>query len=157
MTNSIHGRDPNTRPRIVLVNRCFVIDSANKKLLLLKRSSQNRYMPGTWEAPGGKLDEMQDISHALEREVMEETGLLVESTERLVFAHSEIIDNGPYRGLPYILLFSIGKMIGGKLIISDEHDEFVWVTYNEALDYNLGPNIRKALIVLEQHLKKYLE
>lgn len=156
MTDSIHGKDPNARPRIVLVNRCFVLDPETHKLLLLKRSTRNRYMPGTWEAPGGKLDEMQDISHALEREVMEETGLLVEPTERLVFAHSEIIDSGPYKGLPYILLFSIGKSIGGKLILSEEHDEFAWASYEEALDFNLGSNIRKALIVLEPHLKKSL-
>lgn len=101
-----------------------------------------------WEFPGGKLDIGQDLSHALEREVMEETGLLVEPESKLSFADSFVIGDGPYIGLPYVVLFGTAKVLGGKLRLSKEHQAYVWEEYNTALDYDLTPESRKALIVL---------
>ena len=62
------------RPRVVLVNRCFVRDG--EKLLIIQRAKLDSMNAEKWEVPGGKLDEGQDLSHAQEREVMEETGFL---------------------------------------------------------------------------------
>jgi 8-oxo-dGTP diphosphatase len=145
----------NERPKVVLVNRCFVIHKG--KLLLVKRSSTDTHHPGMWEGPGGKLDEGQDLTHALEREVMEETGLLVSPIHPLVFADSYVIGSeGKYKGLPYVVLFGVMKSKGGVLKLSDEHDDFEWVSYKMALDYDLTPEVRKALIVLKKPLKKLL-
>jgi 8-oxo-dGTP diphosphatase len=135
------------RPRVVLVNRCLVKND-KKEMLLIQRSKDDRYNAGMWEFPGGKLDIGQDLSHALEREVMEETGLLVESESKLVFADSFVIGTGPYRGLPYVALFGIAHVIGGNLKLSHEHDDHVWEQHDGALDYDLTPESRKALIVL---------
>lgn len=140
------------RPRVLLVNRCFV-QRKDGKLLLLKRSKENRYFPLHWECPGGKLDVGQDLAHALEREVLEETGLLFEPTHRLVCVASEIVAAGPYRGLPYVIIFSVGRAAGGKLKLSEEHSAHTWVSYHEAFKYQLKPEVRKALIVLKSLLQ----
>lgn len=143
------------RPKVVLVNRCFLIRKG--KLLLVKRSATDTHYPGLWEGPGGKLDEGQDLTHALEREVMEETGLLVSPIHPLVFADSYVIGGeGKYKGLPYVVLFGVMKSKGGTLKLSDEHDESEWVSYKMALDYDLTPEVRKALIALKKPLKKLL-
>lgn len=151
MTDSTNEQQ-NSRPRILLVNRCFVLDETKSKFLLIKRSAQDSNNPGLWEVPGGKLDEGQDLSHALEREVLEETGLLVEPSQRLMYADSQMATIKKYEGMLYLVLFGIGQIVGGKLQLSEEHEDSAWVTYDEALDYNLSPEVRKALIILQQHL-----
>ena len=145
------ANDPKDRPQIILVNRCFVLDDKNK-ILLIKRVSSDSHYPNRWECPGGKLDQGQEIRHAREREVMEETGLLVDLIHPLVYADSYIVGDGKYAGMPYVGLFGIVRSLGGKLTLSDEHSGFAWVAYDEALSYDLTPEVRKAIIVLKDHL-----
>ena len=148
---NLNMSDPNERPRVILVNRCFVLE--DKKILLIKRASSDSHAPDLWECPGGKLDQGQDLSRAREREVMEETGLLVNLTHPLVYADSYIISEGKYVGMPYICLFGIAKSEGGKLKLSFEHSDYAWVTYDEAMSYEITPETRKALIVLKNYLE----
>lgn len=141
------------RPQVVLVNRCFVVREEDRFLLVLKRSKSDSYNSNKWEVPGGKLDAGQDLTHAQEREVMEETGLLVQPTNPMVFVESFVIGEGRYKGLPYVALFSITKVIGGNLAISNEHQDHKWVSYQDILSYDLTTEVRKAAIVLEKYLK----
>jgi 8-oxo-dGTP pyrophosphatase MutT (NUDIX family) len=141
----------NQRPRIVLVNRCFVLHN-DGRILVIRRSDSDTNYAGKWEVPGGKVDVGQDLTHAQEREVMEETGLYVEPVERLMVADSYVIGTGPYKGLPYVVLFSICNAVGGALALSEEHTDSAWVTYSELLSYDLTPEVRKAAIVLQPYL-----
>lgn len=144
--------DPNKRPRILLVSRSFVQDHNNGKLLIIKRASTDNRNPNLWECPGGKLDEGQDLAGAQKREVFEETGLIVETTFPLVFADSRIIEDGDYKGLPYVVLFSITKVVGGTLTLSSEHSEYAWATYGAMLSqYDLTYEVIKAALVLHEH------
>lgn len=140
-----------SRPRVVLVNRCFV-KRDDGKLLVIKRSPTDKNNAEKWEVPGGKVDEGQDLANAQEREVMEETGLLVEPTERLAFVVSYVIGTGQYVGLPYVALFSITRLVGGNFVLSEEHTDHAWPSYNELLAYDLTHEVRKAAIVLKSHL-----
>ena len=141
------------RPRIVLVNRSFVVNK-NGEILLLKRSSKERIAAGLWEIPGGKLDEGQDISHALEREVFEETNLLVTPVLRTGYFESEIIASGPYKGMPYIVIIGISKVEKGSVKISSEHDDYCWVKIKDINKYSLRPEVKKAFIVLQKNLRQ---
>jgi len=105
------------------------------------------------EFSGGKLDEGQDLSTALEREVLEETGLFVLPKERMSYTESSIIPKGLYRGLPYVVIIGIGNLIGGKLSLSEEHSDYKWVTIKDAYKMPLKDEIRKALIVLSKKIK----
>ena len=67
----------NERPKVVLVNRCIIFNKNEDKILIIKRSEREHHESGKWEFPGGKLDEGQDLNNALEREVLEETGLFI--------------------------------------------------------------------------------
>lgn len=138
------------RPQAVIVNRCFV--KQRNRLLIVQRSEADAHYPLCWEAPGGKLDIGQDLMNAQQREVLEETGLLVSSVHRLVFVESYVIGAGKYTGLPYIALFHVTEPIGGRITLSKEHEDWAWVTYARMLQYNLTPEVRKAAIVLEHLL-----
>jgi len=125
----------------------------DRHILLIKRAGGDRHHAEKWEVPGGKLDEGQDLSYAQEREVLEETGLLVEPIDPLVAAQSRIIGDGPYKGLAYVALFAITKIVGGMLKLGDEHTEYAWVTHEEMLSYDLTEEVRKAAIVLGPKLQ----
>lgn len=146
------NQDRAARPQVVLVNRSFIRRDEDDKLLFLKRSMNDNNYPGLWECPGGKVDVGQDLVHALEREVMEETGFLVEPIQKLVHTDSYVIGDGKYAGLSYIVLFSVTKVVGGIFTLSHEHDEHKWVTHSEALRLELTPEVRKATIVLQGFL-----
>lgn len=146
----------NDRPPILLVNRCFVQDREGR-VLLVKRTTNDRHNPGLWEAPGGKLEQGEDVLRALETEVLQETGLLVEPTERFVYADSSVIAVGKYTGFTYLVLFCLGRIVGGNFALSHEHEDFAWVTYDEALTYELAPETRKAACLMEKHLKPILQ
>jgi len=141
------------RPRVILTNRAIVGDEKGK-ILLIKRAETDSWRPGFWEFPGGKLDEGQDISHALEREVLEETGLVVIPINRVVYYESQITSMKKYSGLPYIVLIGLAKKIGGEVKLSEEHSDYAWVKPKKALTYNLTSETEKALLVLKETFPK---
>lgn len=142
-----------TRPSVVLVNRCFVINEG--KMLAIQRASTDSHHPTLWEAPGGKLDEGQDLHGALEREVMEETGLLVRPIDTIAHFESRVIGGGGrYNGMPYVVLFGLSTIIGGELKLSEEHNDHNWCAYDEFMALDLTPETQKASIVLRHRLEE---
>lgn len=141
-----------TTPHVLLVTRAMVINE-QKQILLIKRSQQQNHNQFLWEAPGGKLEEGQDIAHALEREVLEETGLLVIPLHKTAYIESEVLTKGKYTGIPYIVLVGMAKIEGDRECrLSEEHTEYKWVKYEVAVTMELTPETRKALLALKQFL-----
>ena len=134
----------NIRPQIILVNRCFIFNEENK-ILLVRRHSQDRKDPDKWEVPGGKLDSGEDLSVSKKREIVEETGLIIEEIKPLVFAHSYVIGDGGYKDFTYVSLFSFNKIIGGKLSLSEEHSGYERVLYEDLKNFDLTAETKKQL------------
>lgn len=151
--NSKNKNERTLRPRVVLVTRCLIFKK-NGRFLLIKRSKNDYHSPGLWEFPGGKLDEGQDLTNALEREVLEETGLLVIPTERIVYTESQVIPKGKFKGMPYVVIIGIGRLVGGKIKLSKEHTDYRWVNIKEAYEMSLKEEVHKALIILEKKIPK---
>lgn len=134
------------RPRVLLVNRCFV-RSRDGRFLIIKRAPTDANNAEKWECPGGKVEEGEDVAQALEKEVVEETGLMVNVASSLVYAASFMIGAGRYRGHNYLALFCVANVVGGTLTLSEEHTEYAWVTYEQMMAYDLTMEVRKAAIV----------
>ena len=95
---------------------------------------------GTWGIPGGGLDEDETVEEGLAREVLEETGLDVVSTELLgVFSDPtriiEYDDGNVYRLLTLAFAVSVGP---GAPRISDESLELRFVPLSRVRDFELG-------------------
>lgn len=58
-----------------------VLVSSDKKLLLVKRSDTAERLPGQWDLPGAHVDKGEDLNAAANREVYEETGIKISSSE----------------------------------------------------------------------------
>ncbi len=142
-----------SRPRVILSNRAIIFNK-EAKLILIQRAANEGWGANLWEFPGGKLDEGQDISDALEREVFEETGLLVIPTHRVAYYESFISTMKKYKGLPYICLTGIAHVEGSaECRLSGDHQAFAWVTVDEAANYELTDETRKALSALDHLIR----
>ncbi|HEY8524240.1 MAG TPA: NUDIX domain-containing protein [Acidimicrobiales bacterium] len=94
-----------------------VVDDQGRALVIQRRDN------GRWEAPGGVLEHGETIQEGLRREVLEETGLVVE-LEALT---------GVYQNLPLqvVALVFRCRATGGELTVNDEVTAFRWLTADE--------------------------
>jgi 8-oxo-dGTP pyrophosphatase MutT (NUDIX family) len=99
----------------------IVLDSEGRALLIQRRDN------GHWEPPGGVLERAEDIETGLRREVLEETGLHVESVDL----------SGVYKNMTrgVIALVFRCRIVGGDLHETEESQAFTWVTRDEVHQY----------------------
>ena len=89
-------------------------------------------MEGLWEFPGGKVEDSESCSRALERELLEELGIEVEVGEPLTFAvHRE-------GDLEILLLFYRARILKGEPF-PHEGQELAWVCPSRLEDYPTPP------------------
>lgn len=138
--------------RMVKVDRCFLRNDQDQ-ILFLQRVD-GKMFGGLWEVPGGKLESGYDCSHSLEREVREETGLVVRvDRSGMVYRETSVIGEGsPYAGIAYEVTFSLASVVWGRFKISHEHQDSKWLTYDEAWDLDLTPEVHKALGMMKDLL-----
>lgn len=111
-------------------------------LLLLRRISD---FPGSWELPGGSVEDGELLKEALSREIREETGLSVR-IGRPFFA-STFEARGP-EGLVTIVAieFLCALPVRAPIRLSPvEHDEFAWVRARDLPKYSLVPAFADAV------------
>jgi 8-oxo-dGTP diphosphatase len=115
----------------------FVTNSQGQVLLI----KSPRY--GDWEFPGGQVEEGETIPHALEREVFEETGIVVQ-VKSLVGIYSNT------RKPSIVIMDFICEHVSGELTPSMESTEVEWVDREEVLS-----RVKREAIY--QRLKNMLE
>jgi ADP-ribose pyrophosphatase YjhB (NUDIX family) len=101
------------------------------RLLLAKRADT-----GLWCIPGGGSDVGESPSAGAEREVREETGLLVRATRLLMACDNRTMGLPSVARHAYYLVFEC-ELLGGELTPSNETTEFRWVTAEEAASLDL--------------------
>jgi len=136
--------------KAIVVARSFIV--RKRKVLLIKRAPYDIHNPGLWECPGGKLDDGEDLFSGRQREIRQETGLLVESLSPVMCVASYVIRDGRHTGMTYICTFDVAKFMKGKIELSDEHDDYAWVSYRKMFSYNLTEEAKKAAEVLSEYL-----
>ena len=109
-----------------------LISDKDGKILILKRSVDSKTNPGKWELPGGKVDQGELFDKALIREVFEETQLNI-SLDNVIGASQQ---NLPLIRAVHIIIS--GKIIGGELNLSDEHEGYAWEYLENLKDYELA-------------------
>lgn len=101
-------------------NKACIYDE--DKVLLLQNHSR------VWELPGGHLDrEDENVNQGLSRELREETGMELVSSE-LVRLHT-------YQDS--FAMFWVCRVRGDQVILSEEHEDYEWVPIEELESYEL--------------------
>jgi 8-oxo-dGTP diphosphatase len=117
MTDSVRGL------HVVAVAALVVKDH---RILAMRRAPTNLAGPGLWETLSGRIEQGEEPKEAVAREIAEECGLEVELETRPFDAYAST-----RRGQPMIVILYRCRYMAGDVIISDEHDEFAFLTADE--------------------------
>ena len=112
--------------------------------LLLLRRAKKETDAGMWEFPTGTFEKSdQTIYDTAVRELREETGL---EAKRLHYLGDMQRRDGErlYYGYAYL-----AEEVAGKLKLSEEHDDYRWVSRDELADYMLDRNTELLLRLYE--------
>jgi 8-oxo-dGTP pyrophosphatase MutT (NUDIX family)/uncharacterized protein YbjQ (UPF0145 family) len=120
---------------------CIVQRGSDKKILLLRRSIHETSFHGMYELPGGKLEEGETPKEAALIETKEEAGLDVRIVQTLQ-PHIDHDMKKVYHG------FVGAPKKGAKVKISEEHDEYKWVSIKQALALPSGKLSHHARFLL---------
>ncbi len=111
-----------------IVAVAFVIER-NGEILMLRRSIDKDHAPGAWETGSGRVEYGEEAEEAVRREVLEETGLVVEIKAPVATFHF-------YRGAAREEAIGITfwcRYVAGELVTSAEHDLARWMRPAEAV------------------------
>jgi len=123
-----------------IVAVAFIIER-DGAILMLRRSPAKDFAPGRWETGSGRVEAGEHPEEAVHREVREETGLQVEIMGPVATFHF-------YRGDVRDELIGITfwcRYRGGELVASDEHDQAIWVSPEEAKSLVESPGEVEAI------------
>ena len=141
MSKIIYGNRIGKNAPLLVGSSAQIYDSTGKQILLTKRGDNGR-----WCLPGGQLDSGESVSETCAREVLEETGLVVE------VGHMIAVYSSPDMLLSYdkdhqyqVISFHFDVTItGGELGLSNETTDVGYFTAEEIKDMD----------IMEHHLQR---
>jgi 8-oxo-dGTP pyrophosphatase MutT (NUDIX family) len=115
-----------------------VLIRAAGKFLLLRKT---KVWPGRWTCPGGRIEAGESSEQAAIREVFEETKILI-TPDTLTLPKAFYLNNdwGQYE----LHAFAVEFDHVPEVVLNEEHDQFRWVSYSEAIEMELissGPKL----------------
>jgi len=118
------------------------------KILLLKRSDDESFLPGKWEVPGGGIDVGESIEQGVMREVKEEAGIDV--TVKDLFGYFEFVDGKGVQTVNLNFLCTMDAKHGDVDVALGEMQEARWVELEDFDDvdftsHNMVDACRRAL------------
>ncbi len=131
----------------VQVAACYI--QCGDKILFLQRPATPKYN-SCWGVPAGKLEPQEQPRAAGIREVFEETQITIHD--------KDLQDVGKlYMRLPHLdyvyFMFCAQFDQCPTVTLNDEHEDFVWVMFTEALKLPLMPGAEEAL----QFYKRFID
>jgi 8-oxo-dGTP diphosphatase len=94
------------------------------RVLLVQRGTEPA--KGKWSIPGGLIDVGESLREAVAREVLEETGLIVEPLE-LIELLDRIHRDGDRVRYHYVIADYLCRVVGGTLLAASDADAVRWV------------------------------
>jgi 8-oxo-dGTP pyrophosphatase MutT (NUDIX family) len=131
------------------------------KYLIVQRANHEKTFPGKWTVPGGKMETTdysqspKETEHywysvlekALRREVEEEVGIKIKNIW-YVTSLARILDEG----YGSVVLSFAADYSGGEIILDEDMQDYAWVTYEEAKEYDLIDGILDEIYMAERKL-----
>lgn len=107
----------------------------NGRLLVVRRSLKETFLPRVWELPGGKLNFGESPDAAIQRELLEETGLTA-SIVKLTRVRSYMSKAGTQHNIE---LFYILSPVDEEpiVVLSEAHDEYRWIERKQLIELGL--------------------
>jgi 8-oxo-dGTP diphosphatase len=125
-----------------------VVDAG--RVLLVRRGREP--LKGHWSLPGGLLEVGEALTTGVAREVLEETGLMVQPVE-LVELLERIHRAGDRVQYHYVIADYLCRVVGGELKAASDADEARWV---ERAEWD-GPNEDLGALKLDPVMVRVIE
>ena len=112
--------------KVVLINK-------DDKVLILKRSGRiiSEESPWEWDLPGGHAASEESLEDTLDREIWEETSLdLGKATNIYTDDYTT---------------FFVSYEWEGNIMLSKEHDDYVWIEPEDITNYYIGEKYGRAI------------
>lgn len=105
------------------------------KVLIVRRSKKEKFMPGYYDIPGGKVEFGESLDNALRREIKEEVNLVVKVIKPYSYFSYVTLNNT--RHTVDIQFLAEVKNIK-NLKIDDSHDDYRWIKESEIKKYKFS-------------------
>ena len=137
------AKDLQPGTHIVYVDAVVVKDG---KILLSQRSFEEAHEPGKWTIPGGKVDatagdEWGVLEKTVAREVLEETGVVIEDSPKLLSNSTFIRSTGHH----VIALHYLANWKSGEPKALEDTIAVRWIGPNEVLDVELAGGVKNYI------------
>ena len=114
------------------------------KILLIKRG--NPPLAGEWSIPGGRLEEVETIIEAVNREVSEECNIKIDVHDIIdIFEYIERDEKNLVK-YHYIVFDFKATYVNGKLNYQSDAADAEWVNANELGDYKMKKETREMIL-----------
>ncbi len=135
--------------KFFLANKGFIVHDG--KVLVLHESTTNPdgVQAGKYGLPGGRLNTGEYFLDGLYREVREESGLAIEMITPLLVDEWRHAVRGEQWQI--VGIFYLCKAISTDVILSNEHDAYLWI---DPADHRQYPIIENEHAVFEKYLSQ---
>lgn len=118
-----------------------ILQDQEGKILMLKRSDFENFDKGFWDLPGGRLERKENMLHGLVREINEETGLIINDMQLINSWTYKPNENLKIKGFTFYC-----KKYVGKIVLSKEHNDYKWLSYDEIIKIDAHNNLKKEIL-----------
>jgi len=128
-----------------------IIIVKDKYLLQLRDNKKNIFFPNFWGLFGGSLSKNETHQRAVEREISEETNLIVKATRKILSVNFSIITLKKKRKIVYYEC----KIFKKRKIILTEGQKYKFFSFNQIKKLNIIPMDFVAISSHYFKIKKY--
>jgi ADP-ribose pyrophosphatase len=114
-------------------------------VLLVKRGAAPSL--GEWAIPGGRVHLGESLAQAAEREILEETGVIIEAGE-VVYTFEYIDEKAGHVAFHYVVLDLTARYVSGEPRAGDDAAAAAWVRFAELDRLPVNRTTRSALAKL---------
>lgn len=123
-----------------------IINNSSQQVLVLRRSRDDRFLPGYLELPGGRAHPGEGLEHALKRKLASELG--IDGELPLYFTS---LAGSNKHGAYVRAVFEVAYSQRDPIRLSGAHNEYAWVNYAQLSNEKVTTDTKK---ILEQYLGK---
>ena len=121
-----------------------LIQDQQGKYLLLKRNGTAKRNGYKWELPGGKLEKNESFQEALYREVLEETGIKIDTDLDIISLDNKVLPEAK-DVISLDIVYGIVRLKEDLEVILEDHIEFGWFSLEEIRKLSVTPQTEYTL------------